>query len=520
MAEPWEQHGISRATWFRWRKSGKLAALERPAGTGTLAEWIGRLRIVQGSRAGEPFEVLPWQRDLLAAIENPGYSRIAFSAARGNGKSALMGALAAWHLAHCGPNEDCIIVAGSFGQARASIGRFLRAWVPPGLRVRDSAQRFEAIHPNGSRAAIIGCDPKRAHGLGPKFALLDEPSEWERTKRDDMREALDTALGKIAGSRLIAFATRPHERHHWFARMLASESPDTYRQLHAAGREDDPFDADTWRAANPSWDALPDLREAIRREAEAAKLDPELLPQFQRRRLNLPVTPDARTIVAAAEWELLEHGQAERIGPCYLGADLGGSASLTAAVAYWPESGRLEVWQGIGSHPSLAVRSQRDGTPYGDWDALGLLWAWDSRTTPVAAFLGRVAGELSGCEVAGVEADDYRWGELCDAVDALGLDWPPVQVRRPSKSKAGGAYDVRQFRRAVLEGRIDCGRGRVMLEHAIGNSAIRHDPAGNEVLDKSRHNGRIDCLSAAVIAVGMAAAQPVADWDSYTVTVC
>ena len=484
------------------------------------ADWISRLEIVQGVHAGERFEVLPWQRALLADIENDAYSQIAFSAARGSGKSALMGALAAYHLERCGPNEDCVIVAGSFQQARRSIGRFVRAWLPEGVKVRDSHQTFEATAANGSQVTILGCIPARAHGLGPALVLCDEPSEWDRTKRDEMFEALATALGKVSGSKLVAFATRSHESQHWFERLLQSQAPDVRAAVYSAEPGADPFDESAWRAANPSWDHLPDLQQAIRREAEAARLDPELLGAFRRRRLNQPTAPEDRTIVSTDEWGSLMHGTAGRFGPCYLGVDLGGASSLTAAAAYWPDTGRLEVFQAVGSHPSLVGRGRRDGAPYADWCERGELWAWERRTTPVPEFLGRLAAELDEVEVYGVEADDYRRAELEDALDALGAPWPPVKIVRPSKSKAGGAFDVRSFRAAVLDGRIDVGRGRIMLEHAIANSAIRLDPAGNEVLDKSTANGRIDALAAACIALGMAAAQPAADWDSYQITEC
>ena len=485
-----------------------------------LVDFVSQLEIVQGGRTGERFEVLDWQRRFLADLENPAYSQIALTAGRGNGKSALLGAVAAHHLAVCGPNEDCIIVSGSFQQSRASIGRFLRAWIPEGrgVKLRDSTQAFEARLPDGGRVAIIGCDPKRAHGLGPRWVLADEPGEWPRPTRDEMYEALATALGKVPGSRLVGISTRSHESQHWFERLLQSQAPDVASHVYSAEPSADPFEESAWRAANPSWDHLPDLQQAIRREAEAARLDPELLGAFRRRRLNQSVAPEDRTIVSADEWAALDHGKAGRYGPCYLGVDLGGASSLTAAAAYWPDTGRLEVFQAVGSHPSLVGRSRRDGAPYADWAERGELWTWDRRTTPVPEFLERLAAELDGCEVYGIEADDYRRAELEDALDALGAPWPPVKIVRPSKSKAGGAFDVRSFRSAVLDGRIDMGRGRVQLEHAISNSAVRRDPAGNEVLDKASRCGRIDCLSAAVIALGMAAAQPAADWSEYTIT--
>lgn len=52
--------------------------------------------------------------------------------------------------------------------------------------------------------------------------------------------------------------------------------------VHAADRDDDPFDRDTWVKANPSLDYLPDLGAAIRDEAERARKDPGSMASFRR----------------------------------------------------------------------------------------------------------------------------------------------------------------------------------------------------------------------------------------------
>ena len=44
-----------------------------------------------------------------------------------------------------------------------------------------------------------------------------------------------------------------------------------------------------------------------------------------------------------------------------------------------------------------------------------------------------------------------------------------------------------------------------MLAAALKEAVLRRDGAGNPALDRSRRNGRIDALSSAVIAIGLAA---------------
>ena len=100
-----------------------------------------------------------------------------------------------------------------------------------------------------------------------------------------MFQALRTGLGKVPGSRLVALGTRPEIEDHWFARMLAGEAG--HAQVHAARREDPPFQLRTIRKANPSWDALPSLRARLLQEREEARVSPDALASWRSLRLNM-----------------------------------------------------------------------------------------------------------------------------------------------------------------------------------------------------------------------------------------
>ena len=214
--------------------------------------------------------------------------------------------------------------------------------------------------PSGARVRCIGCDPKRAHGLAPALVLADEPSQWERTKSEAMLAALRTAMGKIAGARMIALGTRPDSRDHWFSRML--ESAD-YAQLHAAGENDDPFLKATWRSANPSLKYLPALEARIRKESLEAKADESHLSEFRALRLNLGVSDTLQsTLLDAATWKRIESTEGvERRGRWALGLDLGTSAAMSAAAGYWPTTGALEAVACFPELPALRERGLADG---------------------------------------------------------------------------------------------------------------------------------------------------------------
>ena len=228
--------------------------------------------------------------------------------------------------------------------------------------MQDSANVATVEHrPSGARVRCIGSDPKRAHGLAPVLVLADEPAQWEATKRDAMRAALATAMGKIDDSRMIALGTRPADPAHWFAKMLDGGAD--YAQSHHAGESDPPFRVRTWRKANPSLPAMPSLEKRIRREAADARRDPAVLASFRALRLNQGTDDVLRAmLVDASVWRRAERSEpADMAGRYALGIDLGQSAAMSAAAAYWPESGRLEAFAVFPELPDLRERGLADG---------------------------------------------------------------------------------------------------------------------------------------------------------------
>ena len=210
-----------------------------------LIEYLGTLVIPAGDRAGERFQVLPWERKFLRGICGVS-GDAAVSIGRANGKSGFVAGIASAAVDPDGPLDfgraDIVCCASSFQQAKIvfdDVLAFLRQshdlndrnlW-----RVQDSANSATIEYkPTGTRVRCVGSDPKRAHGLRPALILADEPAQFESAKTDAMLAALRTGLGKVPGSRLIALGTRPANAQHWFARML--DTPGVQKLLPRAPR--------------------------------------------------------------------------------------------------------------------------------------------------------------------------------------------------------------------------------------------------------------------------------------------
>ena len=201
----------------------------------------------------------------------------------------------------------------------------------------------------------------------------------------------------------------------------------------------------------------------------------------------------------------------DRDGPVVVGLDAGEATSATACFGIWPNTGRCEMWMAFGDIPSLHERGQRDNAAYELMEARGELRTYPGRVTPVSAFMADVAAELAGCTVRSIAGDGYKDNEIRDFLDRARLRWPR-HFRRVGAGKQGGA-DVRALQRLVLGGRLKMKQSLAFIS-AVSNSAIRRDGNGNPGLDKSTSNGRIDLLSAAAIAAGMA--EPLMDKPART----
>ena len=239
-----------------------------------------------------------------------------------------------------------------------------------------------------------------------------------------MYAALVTALGKQPNSRLIVIGTRSDDSEHWFNRLLKG-GPGIHAQLHAAPPEADDFAWSNVQSANPALGFMPELRAALHREREKAREGGSNLAMWRSLRLNkgTPEVGEREVIVSVDNWQAcVFQPPPPREGPVAIGFDLGGAASMTAFVAYWPASGRLEVRGAFPADPGLKARGRADavGDRYVLMAERGEIRTYPGKVTPVGRFLTDMTRNLAGEEVIGAVADRYRQAEAEQALAARG----------------------------------------------------------------------------------------------------
>ena len=463
-----------------------------------------------GLLQGEHFQIADWQLRFLRDALAPGTRECGLSLGRKNGKSALVAVLLLAYLSDKGPLHRhgwrglVVSLTGALAiELRHQIEAIAASSGLP-VEIRRAPYPGAIIGPDRCKVNILASDKATGHRLGVDLAIFDELGLVPESKRDlysAVRSSVSARDGRVVsisvmgdpGSIMAEVKARSNDRAVVFHEFSAP----------ADCKLDD---RSAWYAANPGLGTIKSLT-YMEDTARAALATPADAAAFRSLDLNQPVGPSREVIVLPEVWDRCERGDdlPERDGECVVGLDIGGSSSMTACVAVWPATGRMEVWGGFPSVPDLLSRGQADGMGrlYLRMEEAGELRTYPGRVTDVPMFLEDYADRLAGERVIACGADRYRKAEVQQAMERAELNWPLVWRGTGASATADGSADVRSFQRMALGGKLHCAPS-LMMQAAIADSKVDRVARGNPALEKARRQGRIDALSAAVIPCGLA----------------
>jgi len=464
-----------------------------------LAAWAAaELKVPPGHpAAGDPM-VLPdfaeqFLRDGWTAHES------ALCVARKNAKSAICAVLALGYL--CGPlrapgwrGAIASVSKEKAAELRNQVAAIAEASGLRGIKIRKSPYPGAIISETGA-LETLSSDRTAGHSSGFDLVICDETGLMPERARELLAGLRSSVSAK--GGRVVHISVRGDSP--LFGEILSN--PATMAHTYAAPDDCAIDDRAAWAAANPG---LGSIKQLAYMEAECARIAgvPSDEPSFRAFDLNQALDPTREMIFSPDDLRAcFADDPPPREGPCYLGFDFGEATSATAAAAVWPATGRVETWAAFGDVPSLAERQRRDSAPYVEMARRGELRTYPGRIVRLDAFLSDLQADLAGCRVEAAAADSYKDSEAKDFLDRAAVRWP-IDFRRVGAGKDGGR-DVRAFQRMVLQGQVAMAPN-LSLATAISKSTIRRDGNGNPGLDKANSRGRIDVLSAAVIAAGLA----------------
>lgn len=492
---------------------------DRADGTPTerALRFMHSLEVPEGPNAGKPVTLAPFQRQFIDGALAPDIAAAILSIGRGNGKSAITAGLALGGLLGIWddqPRREIIAAARTRDQGRI-IWDFVAGFaasLPLELRHRliyRRAPRLEIEYQGdggGHVLRVIAADGKSALGGAPTMAILDERGHWALDRGDELEHALLSGLGKRNG-RAFLISTSASDDTHPFSRWIDDPVPGTYVQEHRPSPGLPADDRDSLLIANPGAPhGIGGSLEWLEGQAQRAiARGGSSLTSFRLYNRNERVSGETRDLlVTLDEWLACEIDTLPpREGGVVIGIDLGGSASMTAAAFYWPDTSRLEAIGTFPTSPSLLDRGQADGVTgrYVEMQARGELTTLGDRTVPVAPWLAQVMTHVADQPVMAITMDRYKQAELGEALARAGIRAPLVWRGQGYRD---GGEDCERFRRAAFDGQIKA-RPSLLLRSAFADAVCLRDPANNLKLAKARSTGRIDAAAAAVLAVAQGA---------------
>ena len=462
-----------------------------------------------GLLQGEHFQIADWQLRFLRDTLAPGTRECGLSLGRKNGKSALVAVLLLAYLSDKGPLHRhgwrglVVSLTGALAiELRHQIEAIAASSGLP-VEIRRAPYPGAIIGPDRCKVNILASDKATGHGLGVDLAIFDELGLVPESKRD-LYSAVRSSVSARDG-RAVSISVMGDPGSIMAEVKARSNDPAVVFHEYAAPADCKLGDRSAWRAANPGLGTIKALS-YMEDMARAALATPADQSAFRAHDLNQPVGPSREVIVLPEVWDDCEtETPPERDGECVVGLDIGGAASLSACAVVWPRTSRMEVWGAFADTPDLLSRGQADGIGrlYLRMSEAGELVTYPGRVTDVVAFIEDAADRLAGERVIACGADRYRKAEVQQAMERAGISWPLVWRGTGASATADGSADVRSFQRMALGGKLHCAPN-LMMQAAIADSKVDRDARGHPALDKARRQGRIDALSAAVIACGLA----------------
>ena len=469
------------------------AVIDHGDPVGALAEWSRKTLIVPPghARSGEPLELLPFAVDWLRATWNTHES--ALSTARKNAKSAIAAVLALGYL--CGPlrrpgwrGAIASINKEKAGELRRQVKEIAES---SGLDVKVRRTPYPGVIESSTGSLdTLSADRTAGHASGYDLVIVDETGLFPIRARDllaGLRSSVSARDGKIRHISIRGDSML-------FREIL--ENPAVVSHVHAAPDDCEIGNEGAWRAANPALGLVKSLA-YMRAEVLRVAGVPSDEPSFRALDLNLEISPTREMVCSPDDLRSCFADSIECRGPAYVGLDVGEAGSGTSAVVFWPVTGAVRTWLSFGAVPDLTARGKRDGADYLAMERRGELRTYPGRTVPIAAFVADLKSDLAGADVRQAVADSYKAEGLRDA-----MPWPLTIVR--SGTGPDGSAAVRAFQRVILTKKLSL-LPNLSLASAIKESTIRRDGNGNPAIDRARSHGRIDVLSAAILAVGAGA---------------
>lgn len=484
--------------------------------------FIEQLSHTKGRWAGQKFELLPWQeqiiRDIFGILKPDGkrqFTTAYVEIPKKNGKSELAAAVALYLLFGDGePSAEVYGAAADRQQAGIVFDVASRmVQMCPALSRRSkvlTANKRITNHDNNGFYQVLSAEVGTKHGLNVSGLVLDEVHVQPNRKlydvltkgSGDAREQPLYFLITTAGTDTNSICWELHQKALDIMEGRKMD-PTFYPVIFGAGMDEDWTDPEVWKKANPSLGHTITMEKVVA-ACESAKQNPGEENSFRQLRLDQWVKQSVRWM-PMQKWDAcafpVDEGElAGRV--CYGGLDLSQTTDITAFVLVFPPRNEDEKYVILPyfwiPEDNVDLRVKRDHVPYDVWQRQGCLMTTEGNVIHYAwieHFIDELGKRFNIREIA-----FDRWGavQMVQNLEDLGFTVVPFGQGYKDMSPP-----TKELMKLTLEQRIAHG-GHPVLRWMMDNIFIKTDPAGNIKMDKEKSTEKIDGAVATVMALDRA----------------
>ncbi len=481
--------------------------------------FISNLKHTKGKWAGKPFELLPWQeqiiRDIFGIVKPNGkrqFLQAYVEIPKKNGKSELAAAIALYLLYADGEASAEVYGAAADRQQASIVFDVAKqmAEMSPALMKRSkimTAQKRLVNYSNAGFYQVLSAEVGTKHGLNVSGLIFDEIHAQPNRKLYDV---LTKGSGDAREQPFFFYITTAgndrnticYELHRKAQDIMKGRKADPtfYPVIYGLEDSDDWNDENNWYKANPSLGytiGIERVRESYRNALES----PAEENVFKQLRLNIWTSS---TVVWIPE-HVYEQGnrpidfESLKGRLCYGGLDLSSTSDITALVLIFPPEKEGDNYIILPffwlPEDTLELRCRRDHVLYDVWKRLGYINTTEGNVIHYG-FIEKYIEELGKIYNIKEIAFD-RWGATQMVQNLEGMGFTVVPFGQGYKDMSPPS---KEFYKLMMEGKMTHG-GNPVLKWMAQNVVIRQDPAGNIKLDKEKSTEKIDGIVAAVMAL-------------------
>lgn len=483
--------------------------------------FIEHLKHTKGKWAGVPFDLMPWQKDIIrplfGMLNKNGkrqYRTCYVEIPRKNGKSEIAAAIALY-LLFADKELGAEIYSAAADREQASIvfnvaAQMVRQCPPLAKRCKiiDSQKRI-VIPKTASFYRAISADAHTKHGFSAHGIIFDE---LHAQPNRELWDVLTTSTGAREQPLVFAITTAGYDRNsicweqHEYAQKILDriiDDPTFFPVIYSIDEDADWKDEANWHIANPGLGEFRSLEE-MRSFAVKAVQTPALENTFRRLYLNQWTSSVERWLPmdawdASAGLVVPENLKGRR---CYVGLDLASTTDLAALALVFPSDGAEPIYDVLMHFwvpdEGIRARAHKDRVPYDVWTKQGFITATEGNVIHYAAIQKKIEELYKDYNIQEIAFD--RWGATKLSQDLTDAGFLMVPF---GQGFASMSPPTKELMNLILSKRLRHG-GNPVLRWNADNLVVRQDPAGNLKPDKGKSTEKIDGMVALIMALDRA----------------